>query len=174
MIVKNCTKRQNLLYIEVRKLFSEAFTDVPALLPLAMLPRQARVAYKNCLPNLPVQFLLSLSNLSPGLMVIMYCPDLKRITKLNPTYLLMTTSSCGLRSSRRMTGALYILRLMRIVNRITRNRHNLHRLLLVEGACLSCEFSMLKRLLRHLISLRKATVKFRYQASQRCHFLFEN
>ena len=41
------TKRQNELYNEVRKLFPQSSTDVPALLPCAMLPRQARGTRKN-------------------------------------------------------------------------------------------------------------------------------
>ena len=36
------TKRQNELYSEVWKLFSQSSTDVPALLPFAVLPRQAK------------------------------------------------------------------------------------------------------------------------------------
>ena len=37
-----CTKRQNELFSEVWKLFYQGCTDVPAQLPSAMLPRQAR------------------------------------------------------------------------------------------------------------------------------------
>ena len=37
-----CTKRQNEVNSEVWELFSQSSTDAPALLPCAMLPRQAR------------------------------------------------------------------------------------------------------------------------------------
>ena len=47
------TKRQNELFSEVWKLFPQSCTDVPAQLPSAMLPRQARgTCKKNCYPNL--------------------------------------------------------------------------------------------------------------------------
>ena len=41
-MVNSSTKRQNELFSEVWKLFSQSCTDVPAQLPSAMLPRQAR------------------------------------------------------------------------------------------------------------------------------------
>ena len=50
--IKWYTKRQNELYSEVWKLFSQSSTDVPALLPCAMLPRQARKLTKNSSQNL--------------------------------------------------------------------------------------------------------------------------
>ena len=45
------TKRQNELYSEVWKLLSPSSTGVPALLPCAMLPRQARGTHKKQLKN---------------------------------------------------------------------------------------------------------------------------
>ena len=56
------TKRQNELYSEVWKLFSQSSTDVPALLPCAILPKEARGMHKKQLTKPTVQFLLSLSN----------------------------------------------------------------------------------------------------------------
>ena len=55
------TKRQNELYSEVWKLFSQSSTDVPALLPCAILPKEARGMHKKQLTKPTVQFILSLS-----------------------------------------------------------------------------------------------------------------
>ena len=55
------TKRQNELYSEVWKIFSQSSTDVPALLSCAMLPWQARGTFKKQFTKPTVQFILSLS-----------------------------------------------------------------------------------------------------------------
>ena len=58
-----CTKRQNELYIEIWQLCSQSSTDALALLPCAMLPRQARGTHKktaNKTLGPAVQFSLSL------------------------------------------------------------------------------------------------------------------
>ena len=55
-----CTRRQNELYSEVLKLFSERSTGLPAPLPRVILPRQARVTCKKPI----VQLILSLCTLS--------------------------------------------------------------------------------------------------------------
>ena len=53
MTMMKTARRQNELYSEVWKLFSQSSTDAPFLLPCAMLPRQARGTHKkNSLPNL--------------------------------------------------------------------------------------------------------------------------
>ena len=54
------TKRQNELFSEVRKLFSQSCIDVPAQLPSAMLPRQARGTCKKTVIKPQKQFILSL------------------------------------------------------------------------------------------------------------------
>ena len=54
------TKRHNELYSEVWKRFSQSSTDVPALPPHAMLPRQARGTLKKYTKP-AAQFILSLS-----------------------------------------------------------------------------------------------------------------
>ena len=56
------TKRQNELYSEVWKLFSQSSADVPAPLPCAMLPSQARELAKNSLQNLLYSSFCSLSD----------------------------------------------------------------------------------------------------------------
>ena len=58
----NHTKGQNELFSEVWKLFSQSCTDLPAQLPSAMLPWQARGTCKKLLSKPQKQFILSLGN----------------------------------------------------------------------------------------------------------------
>ena len=53
------TKRQNELYSEVRKLFSQNSTGLPALLPCALLQRQAGGTHRKQATKPSVQFILS-------------------------------------------------------------------------------------------------------------------
>ena len=62
---KSSTKRQNELFSEVRKLFSQSCTDVPAQLPSAMLPRQARGTCKELSSKPQKQFIFSLGMFLP-------------------------------------------------------------------------------------------------------------
>ena len=50
-----CTKGQNELYTEVWRLLPQSYTDVPALLPYAMLPRRARETHIRKLTKPTVQ-----------------------------------------------------------------------------------------------------------------------
>ena len=72
--VKSTTKRQNELLGEVWKLFSLSSTDVPALLPCARLPRQARgtqerTAYK---PSRTVHFVSWYTTVQIPLSILLY------------------------------------------------------------------------------------------------------
>ena len=55
-----CIKRQNELFIEVWKLFSQGSTDSPALLSCAMLPRKAGGTHQKQLTNPTAQLTLSI------------------------------------------------------------------------------------------------------------------
>ena len=79
----SCTKRQNELYSEVWKLFSQSSIGVPALLPCAMLPRQACWELTRQLTKPIVQFILSLSMLGCVGSPYGTAPDVSEICKSN-------------------------------------------------------------------------------------------